>query len=168
MKMTDNYQQKTKTELLKVILFAQREIEKSSEEKKSLSRQFAQEKDQLENKIEQQAYTIEQHLEKITQLEERIQLLRLARFGSRSEKFVHPHQGSLFDEPQVLPEELPAIVEAEADIQVASYTRTKKGGRRALPAYLPREEILHALPEDQKQCACGCQLTKIGEERTEH
>lgn len=174
MKMTDNLQQKTKAELLNVILFAQTELEKNSEEKNILSLQFAQEKNQLANKIERQENTIEhqenkisQHLEKIAQLEEQIQLLRFARFASRSEKFVHPHQCSLFDEPQVLPEELPAIEEAEAEIQVASYVRTKKGGRKALPAYLPREEIHHPLAEDQKQCACGCLLTKIGEERTE-
>ena len=174
MEIIDHHQQKTKAELLNVILFAQTELEKNIEEKNIFSQKFAQEKNQLENTIEQNTHKIEcqeniinQHLEKIAQLEEQIRLLRLARFGSRSEKFVHPHQGSLFDEPQVLPEELPAILDAEADIQVASFTRKKKGGRKALPAHLPREEIHHRLPEDQKQCACGCQLTKIGEDRTE-
>ena len=161
--MIDNLQEKTQAELLDVIVFAQAEIEKNLEEK-----------NQLATKIEQHVYTIEQqenkinqHIEKITRLEEQIQLLRLARFGSRSEKFVHPNQLSLFDEPLVTPEELPCIEEAEADIQVASYKRTKKSGRKALPAYLPREEIHHTLPEEQKQCACGCLLTKIGEERSE-
>ena len=142
MKITEHLQKKTKEELLNALLFEQ------------------EEKSQLTNKIERQR-------EKIARLEEQITLLIQARFGSRSEKFVHPHQLSLFDEPVVTQEERASIEEADADIQVASYTRTKKGGRKALPAHLPREEIYHTLADDQKQCACGCRLTKIGEERSE-
>jgi transposase len=33
-----------------------------------------------------------------------------------------------------------------------------------LPAELPRIEVIHDLPESQKQCACGAALSRIGEE----
>ena len=92
--MTTNLQEKSKTELFNVIEFAQTEIAKYMEEKNILSLQFSEEKSQLENKIEQQN-------EKIARLEERINLLLQARFGSRCEKFAYPHQLSLFDEPAV-------------------------------------------------------------------
>jgi transposase len=36
-----------------------------------------------------------------------------------------------------------------------------------LPDYLPRVRIEHALPESEKTCACGCGLTRIGEDTSE-
>jgi transposase len=43
----------------------------------------------------------------------------------------------------------------------------RRGGRKALPANLPRIEVLHDLSDDEKQCACGCTKEKIGEEVSE-
>ena len=149
MQMTSDLHQKTKAELLNVIQFSQTEIEKHIEKNHH-----------LETQLEQQAA-------KIALLNERIQFLLLARFGSRSEKFTHPHQDSLFDEAVVEASELPVIEAAEAEIQVASFTRKKTGGRKALPENLPREEILHTLPEAEQICPCGCRLTKIGADRSE-
>ena len=40
----------------------------------------------------------------------------------------------------------------------------KKTGRKPLPQALPRIEVIHDIDESQKQCACGCQLTRIGQE----
>jgi transposase len=38
---------------------------------------------------------------------------------------------------------------------------------RKLPAYLPREVVLHDIPEANKVCECGELLVRIGEEISE-
>lgn len=43
----------------------------------------------------------------------------------------------------------------------------RKKGRKPLPKNLPRREIIYDIAEEEKQCSCGCQLSKIGEERSE-
>lgn len=42
-----------------------------------------------------------------------------------------------------------------------------KRGRKPLPPHLPREDVIHDLPDSDKICACGCQLSKIGQETSE-
>ena len=49
---------------------------------------------------------------------------------------------------------------------VAAHAR-KRRGRKPLPDYLPRVRIEHDLPEEEKTCACGCGLTRIGEDTSE-
>jgi len=51
-------------------------------------------------------------------------------------------------------------------VEIPAHTRTKRG-RKPLPDHLPRIEIIHDLPEDQKVCACGTCLKRIGEEVSE-
>lgn len=45
--------------------------------------------------------------------------------------------------------------------------KRRKKGRKALPKNLPRRREVHDLSEEEKICACGCQLQKIGEEVSE-
>jgi transposase len=49
---------------------------------------------------------------------------------------------------------------------VASFSR-KKAGRKPLGANLERKETIIDISEDEKTCACGAKLTKIGEETSE-
>lgn len=68
-----------------------------------------------------------------------------------------------FDEADAVPaKELPA----EENTVTITYTRNKPK-RRTLPDDLPREVIEHDIPEQDKQCACGCLKQRIGEEVTE-
>ena len=96
---------------------------------------------------------------------EQIRLLRAQLYGRKSEKSI-PKDGSqplpLFDMPE------PEGLEEEDDevIHVPGHTR-KKRGRKPLPKDLPRTEIVHDIDEEDKVCACGCQLRKIGEETSE-
>ena len=103
-----------------------------------------------------------QYEEKIHYLEEQVRLFQNELFGRKSEK-----------RPEVNPCQLP-IVEAEeahsADdvlpddkIIIAAHSRKKKG-RKPLPKDLPRIDIIHDLDEDEKQCACGTRLSRIGED----
>jgi len=47
-----------------------------------------------------------------------------------------------------------ALPEDGEEIEISSHTRKKKG-RRLLPDHLPRIEVIHDLPEEEKKCACG-------------
>lgn len=99
----------------------------------------------------------------IQQLREYVRLLKSQRFGASSER-IHRDQLGLFNEAeQLVDEDEPE----ESPIEVPSHTRAR-GGRRRLPAWMPREEILHDLPEDQKICAHdGKALVEIGRETSE-
>jgi len=97
-------------------------------------------------------------------LEDEVQLLRHKIFGRRSERFSGEDlkQGSLFDEAETIGEEQKSKL-AEITVEVSAHRRVKRG-RRPLPADLPREEIVHDIPEDDKVCSCGSCMVRIGEE----
>lgn len=101
---------------------------------------------------------------RIDYLEERIRLLQNELFGRKSEKQKFPEKDQLqlclFDEPE-LPEP-----EKFATITVPAHTR-KKSGRKPLPKDLPRIDVIHDIDESEKICACGCQLSRIGQEESE-
>ena len=93
---------------------------------------------------------------------EQLHHLRQLLFGRRSEKLPADSttvQLPLFDLPEPEHIEPPKVT-------IASHDR-KKPGRKPLPPELPRVEIVHDLPEEEKVCACGCQLSRIGEEVSE-
>ena len=102
----------------------------------------------------------------INYLNEQIRILRQTIFGAKSEK---SHIGKspqlpLFDMPENLPGKLPT--EPQEEIIVPEHSRKKKG-RKKLPEDLPRVDVIHDLAEEEKVCACGCELSRIGEEVSE-
>ena len=101
-------------------------------------------------------------------LEEELRLLRHKIFGRRSERFTAEdrRQSSLFDEAELTEGEHLERPSSESTIQVAAHRRAKPG-RKPLTADLPREEVLHDIPEQQKVCCCGQKLVRIGEETRE-
>jgi transposase/prefoldin subunit 5 len=106
----------------------------------------------------QRADQLQQHAD---QLQEMVNILKAKQFGPTSEKAVD--QYPLFDEAEV---ETRAEGPSES-VEVPGHTR-KKRGRKPLPEALPREEIVHDLPEGEKVCAVdGTPLERIGEEVTE-
>jgi transposase len=104
-----------------------------------------------------------------------IEQLRLAieqRFGPSTEKY-RVEQGQLqFNEAEALAEaEEPAGAESADEptsSEAAPAKRRRRGGRAKLPAELPRVEIVHDLPEEQKRCLHdGTPLKQIGREISE-
>jgi transposase len=100
---------------------------------------------------------------RIQYLEERIRLLQNELFGRKSEKLPKEDRDQL-----LLFNELEAKKESQDnngsdEIIVAEHSR-KKRGRKALPQDLPRVEVIHDLSEEEKICACGSPLSRIGEE----
>jgi len=100
---------------------------------------------------------------KLSYLQEQIRLLQNQIFGKKSEKRPKgdDRQISLFNEAEVV--EPPATEAVQQTIEVAGHSRAKRG-RKPLPADLPRVDVMHDLPEAEKQCPCGCQLKRIGQE----
>ncbi|WP_026377284.1 IS66 family transposase [Aestuariibacter salexigens] len=92
-------------------------------------------------------------------LEEQFRLAQQRQFGASSEG--HPGQGELFDEA----EDVDAIESVEQES--ISYTRNKPA-RKPLPRDLPRETVIHDIPETDRVCdCCGSELHQMGEARSE-
>jgi transposase len=108
----------------------------------------------------------QKHIDEIADLRFKLQKALMHRYGQRSEKF-SPEQLNVFDEPEVPSEtETEAIQTVDEAITVAGYSR-KKVGRKPLPADLPREQVIHDLRDEEKICACGHALHRIGEDISE-
>jgi transposase len=93
-------------------------------------------------------------------LEEKLRRLLAHRFGRRSEQ--HPDQFQLFNEAELLaalPEEA-----TDDEVDVPAHKRRRKKSSHALPADLPRVEVVHDLGPDERHCTCGEPLKRIGEE----
>ena len=106
-------------------------------------------------------------------LDGRIALLEARLFAPKNEKLTalaalleESGQQSLFDLLDEHPEPIGLEPEKEEAIAIPAHSR-KKLGRKPLPDSLPREEVIHDIPEEEKICACGSQLTCIGKERSE-
>lgn len=108
---------------------------------------------------------VRQQNQEIDYLKERVDLLIAQLYGKKSEKhpsIPHPDQLSYLDEPAGEPS-----LEASLDTVVVPAHTRKRSGRKPLPEALPRVEIIHDVPEEEKQCACGSTLSRIGEETSE-
>lgn len=118
--------------------------------------------DSLKEFIASQQLEFKKIREENAYLKEMVRLLRNEIFGRKSESRKVPDldQLQLFDTPDV------SSVPETADVTVPSHKRGKRG-RKPLPKNLERIEVVHDIPEDQKQCPCGAELSRIGEEVSE-
>ena len=104
-------------------------------------------------------------------LEEALRILQADRYGASREKLhVAPGQSELFNEAETLVE-LGEVLGAEVTLKATPQRQDKpagaKPGRKALAAHLPRVQVFHDIPENERQCACGGMLTEIGSETSE-
>jgi transposase len=99
-------------------------------------------------------------LERKMLLEEEVRFLKNQIYGRSSEKLpgegVSADQKMLFNEAEVLASIKAAeAAEAQRTTAVAAHERQNRphsGGREAIPAHLPRVEVLHDLPQHEKWC----------------
>jgi transposase len=120
--------------------------------------------------------------DKLKSLEEKVllsnenALLKIKLFGKSSEKRQKQPDPQVFDEakaaPEALNEDTPIVTETPALDAALSDVATprqepKKKGRKPIPGGYQRIDVIHDLPEHQRQCACGCVLSKIGEDISE-
>ena len=121
--------------------------------------------EQLKLLIVQLSQQLQEKEQKINSLQYQLKSALQFRFGKKSEKLSDDQLG-LFDEAAITEPEQSVVIQADEDITVASFIR-KKGGRKPLPADLPREQVIHDLSEAEKTCACGHALHKMGEDKSE-
>lgn len=115
----------------------------------------------LQDRIAEQEESLQARAERIRQLEEIIKTFQRKIFAASSEQ-VPADQLGLFNEAE-------EIIEAPAkETPVERQPRAARRGRPALPAELPREEVIYDLEEADKVCPHdGAALTPIGEETSE-
>ncbi len=125
--------------------------------------------DQLQGTAGQQTETIESQQQLIDKLRHELDLFKRYIFGRRRERFVDdPRQGKLFE----IDEELtgPAELADQEDDPAESSPKHSRGGhgRRPLPDFLPREEVIHELNKGERKCpCCGTLRIKVSEEISE-
>jgi transposase len=101
----------------------------------------------------------------IAHLHEQLRLALARRFGPSSER-IPAEQLGLFNEAEAEAPPVESEVEPET-VTVPAHTRARPG-RRPLPEYLPRVEVVHELPEAERVCPHdGTALERIGEETRE-
>lgn len=99
----------------------------------------------------------ELHLQ-LAPMQRQLEILLRQRFGPQSEPS-HPDQLLLFGDAALAIPASPATPEPP---------RKTGHGRQTLPATLPRVEVVHDLPPEQKPCPeCGVQRSRIGQESSE-
>ena len=99
---------------------------------------------------------------------EQMQLLRRQIFGRRAEKLDEEdrRQLLLFNEAELILLAEGSQAPEAPRVEVRAHSR-QKSGRKPLPPELPRVETVHDISEEEKQCACGQPLLRIGEETLE-
>ena len=109
---------------------------------------------------------IKQKDRELASVQHQLQAL-LRRYYGRSSEKMDPNQRLLFEDliDEAIPE-MPA--DDPADEEPPPMRRRKGHGRRRLPSSLPREKIIHDLPEEEKPCpSCGTLRHIIGKETHE-
>jgi transposase len=101
--------------------------------------------------------------EKIHYLEERIRLLQGELYGRKSEKRYpeDSRQLPIFEQDR---DDQGILQPAIDDTIIVPAHRRGKRGRKPLPENLPRVKVIHDLAEEDKMCACGAPLSRIGQD----
>lgn len=131
--------------------------------------QIEEEKNHLESenhKIEEE----KNHLESESRyLKEQVRLLKAYIYGKKNEKLTPEDgaQGRLFNEAENGADE-DMVAEADAPVTMVRGHTRKKTGRKPLADSLPREEVIHDLSDEEKQCPyCQKERPCIGSDITE-
>jgi len=144
---------------------ARTEIPTSIDALQQLVREQQTELARKQTEIDARQSTIDEQAALITIYGEWKRLIDSQRFGSKSERLVPDEQGYLFNEAEA---DVAAAPPADDAVDVPAHTR-KRRGRRPLPDFLPVQEILHDLPDDEKICANDPDhtLAEIGRETSD-
>ena len=120
----------------------------------------------LKQMVREQAETIRQSQQRIEKLEHYLEVVLRRQYGPRSER-IDPDQLQLFAGDAVT-EESEDVPEEDAEDEEPAERQRRHGGRRKLPAELPRQRIEYELPDDQLPCPhCAELRRKIGEDVSE-
>jgi len=116
----------------------------------------------LKGIITEQILSLQKKDAQIERLAEMVRLLRHQHFGKKSEK-VDSEQLGIFNEAEVEAKAEPS----ESNVTITYERRRGTPKRIAIPEHFPREDVVVDLPETEKHCPEGHDLTCIGEESSE-
>ena len=125
---------------------------------------------ETENILEEKNNLISKHVHEIDHLRFRLNKLLHDQYGKSSEKHTSLSQANLFDEvpeKEVMPAEAAEATIDDPETIIVPEHKRKKRGRPSLPKDLPRIVHIYDLTDEEKNCSCGCELTKIGEKKKE-
>ena len=109
--------------------------------------------------------------QRIRLLEEALRYLKADKYGASREKLGEaPGQRGLFNEAETIDELMQAVgIEPPLAATPLRESALSKGkpGRKALASHLPRVEVRHELPHEERVCACGSALTEFDAEISE-
>jgi len=91
----------------------------------------------------------------IADLQQKLDYMTRQKFASSSEKFSN-------NQPSLFQEDFFESIETKDDEEI-SYTRKKRGNKKLPPESLPHVRVEHDISEEEKICACGCELKRIKE-----
>ena len=119
-----------------------------------------------EERIKEFQKTLKEYEFENLRLKEENALLLYKRFGRSAEQLLaDTKQPLLFSEKE---KSNGTTEETVNDIsEVRSFKRKKKAGRKAIDPSIPRQERIIDIPEEEKICFCGSNMTRIGEETSE-
>jgi transposase len=110
----------------------------------------------------------------VDELKEKVAILEILHFGPKSEKWsgIDDRQATLFNEAEDDAFRQTDETGEKSGVEkkdVAGYTRRahRNQGRKPISSYLPREDIVYDIAEDEKICGCGSELICIGEDVSE-
>jgi transposase len=103
---------------------------------------------------------------KYLETKERLDLLLYKKFGRSAEQLLSDNKQPLLFAPEAEPAVDTEADENEEKTPVKSYSRNK-AGRKPIDPKLPREDRIIDISEEEKTCACGAKLSRIGEETSE-
>ena len=119
----------------------------------------------LERQVDETSATAEELQRALACLKEEYLVLKRLLYGPRRERLTEdPNQQHLFDTNAGLSVPLPEPV---VENQTQSPHHRKGHGRRPIPDHVPRRDVLHDVPDEERTCGCGREKVKIGEDTTE-
>jgi transposase len=122
-------------------------------------------KKQRERERDQEYLRLKLEHERLT---EEYQLLLNKRFGRAAEQLLKDSkQQLLFTEGEADTTADNSSEAAAGSVQEIKSYKRKPAGRKPLAEHLHREQVIIDLSEDEKKCACGAVLVRIGEETAE-
>jgi transposase len=126
------------------------------------------ERDEL---LHKQSSLLQSREQRIQLLEEALRYLKADKYGASREKLGEaPGQRGLFNEAEAI-DELMQTVGVEPPLAATPLRESApskgKPGRKALASHLPRVEVRHELPQEERVCACGSALTEFDAEVSE-
>jgi transposase len=121
--------------------------------------------DEIRLKLDNSEDKLKKAYEEIAELRYQLNYYLNDKYGTSSDS-LPDEQDSTFDEPDI-EEDISSEQQDNKQVTVKSHTRNVSSKPRALPEDLPREQLTIDIPDDDKVCNCGCELQRIGEDKSE-